>query len=220
MTNETQDREPVFNVPPATMYMVAAIIGVHLLLTITTPETLNWVYSNFSFRPAIVSVLLEQPSLSGFLHIFITLNSHMFLHNDWSHMVLNAGMLLAFGTMTERRFGAIRFLILYFLSGWSGAIVEYLIAEPNVNITLYGASGAVFGAMGATMIVLLPRYRLRGVVTLIAVLLGINLVIGATPLGTILVGPGAGIAWVAHVAGFAVGLVIAVIYSRNLVSSS
>ncbi|MCC3303217.1 rhomboid family intramembrane serine protease [Sneathiella sp. HT1-7] len=220
MTNEYQGREPVFNVPPATMYMVAAIIGVHLLLTITTPETLNWVYSNFSFRPAIVSVLLEQRSLSGFLHIFITLNSHMFLHNDWSHMVLNAGMLLAFGTMTERRFGAIRFLILYFLSGWFGAFVEYLIAEPNVNITLYGASGAVFGAMGATMIVLLPRYRLRGVVTLIAVLLGINLVIGATPLGTLLVGPGVGIAWVAHLVGFAVGLVIAVIYSRKRVSSS
>ena len=70
------------------------------------------------------------------------------------------------------------------------------------------------------MIVLLPRYRLRGVVTLIAVLLGINLVIGATPLGTLLVGPGVGIAWVAHLVGFAVGLVIAVIYSRKRVSSS
>ncbi len=103
MTNEPQDREPVFNVPPATMYMVAAIIGVHLLLTVTAPETLNWVYSNFSFRPAVVSAILDQPSLSGILHIFITLNSHMFLHHDWSHMVLNAGMLLAFGTMTERR---------------------------------------------------------------------------------------------------------------------
>ena len=130
-------------------------------------------------------------------------------------MVLNAGMLLAFGTMTERRFGTIRFLILYFLSGWCGAFVEYLVAEPNMDITLYGASGAVFGAMGATMIVLLPRYGLRGVVTLIAVLLGINLVIGATPLGTLLVGPGADIAWIAHLAGFFVGFIMALLYSAR-----
>ncbi|MDF2367055.1 rhomboid family intramembrane serine protease [Sneathiella sp.] len=219
MTNESQDREPVFNVPPATMYLVVAIIGVHLLLTVTAPETLDWVYNNFSFRPAIVSAILDHPSFGGLFHIFITLNSHMFLHNDWSHMVLNAGMLLAFGTMTERRFGTIRFLILYFLCGWFGAVAEYLIADPGVDITLYGASGAVFGAMGATMIVLLPRYGRRGVVTLIAVLLGVNLVIGATPLGTLLVGPGAGIAWVAHVAGFALGLIIALIYSSRRMPS-
>lgn len=201
------------------MYLVAAIIGVHLLMTVTAPETLNWVYSNFSFRPAIVSSILDHPSLGGYLHIFMTLNSHMFLHHDWSHMVLNAGMLLAFGTMTERRFGSIRFLILYFLAGWFGAFVEYLTEAPNVDVTLYGASGAVFGAMGATMIVLLPRYGLRGVVTLVAVLLGINLVIGATPLGALLVGPGADIAWIAHLAGFAVGLLLALFYTARRASS-
>jgi membrane associated rhomboid family serine protease len=202
------------------MYLVAVIIGVHLLMTVTSAETLNWVYSNFSFRPAMVSAILEHPSLGGFLHLFMTLNSHMFLHHDWGHMVLNAGMLLAFGTMTERRFGSVRFLILYFLSGWCGAAVEYFITDPNVDVTLYGASGAVFGAMGATMVVLLPRYGLRGVVTIIAVLLGINLVIGATPLGTLLVGPGASIAWVAHVAGFVLGLLLALFYSRRQLSSS
>lgn len=215
MNNETQDREPVFNVPPATVYLVVAIIGVHLLLTVTTPETLNWVYSNFSFRPAVVTAVLDQPSIGGVLHILITLDTHMFLHHDWSHMALNAGMLLAFGTMTERRFGALRFLILYFVSGWFGAFVEYFVANPNVDITLYGASGAVFGAMGATMIVLLPRYGLRGVVTMVAVLLGLNLIIGATPLGTLLVGPGAEIAWVAHVVGFAVGMIMALLYSGS-----
>ncbi|MFC4272443.1 rhomboid family intramembrane serine protease [Sneathiella chungangensis] len=213
MTADNQNREPVFNVPPATLYLVAAIIGVHLLMTVTSPETLNWVYSNFSFRPAVIGAILEQPTLGGLFHIFLTLNSHLFLHHDWSHMALNAGMLLAFGSMTERRFGATRFLLLYFLSGWFSAVVEYLIAPANVDVTLYGASGAVFGAMGATMIVLLPRYRLRGVVTMVAVLLGINFVIGATPLGALLVGPGAEIAWVAHIAGFVAGLAIALLYS-------
>ena len=213
MTEESQDRVPAFNVPPATLYLVASIIGVHILLTVTTAETLTWVYDNFSFRPAIITAILDQPTARGLFHIFVTLNSHMFLHYDWGHMVLNAGMLLAFGSMVERRFGALRFLVLYFLSGWFSAIAEYFLAAPDVDISLYGASGAVFGAMGATMLILLPRYGLRGVVIMIAVLLGLNLLIGATPLGTLLVGPGAEIAWVAHVAGFASGLIIAFIYS-------
>jgi rhomboid family protein len=129
-------------------------------------------------------------------------------------MIINAGMLLAFGSMVERRFGSIRFLVLYFLSGWFGAMAEYLIAEPGLDIFLYGASGGVFGAMGATAIVLLPRYKWRGVLIFVAVLLGINLIIGATALGTLLVGPGAGIAWAAHCGGFAAGMALASIYSR------
>ena len=212
MTDEQQNREPVFNVPPVTVYLVAAIFIVHLLLTVTTPETFDWVYKNFSFRPAVISAILEQPTPTGLAHIFITLNSHMFLHHDWSHMILNAGMLLAFGSMVERRFGAVRYLILYFASGWLSAVAEYFIAVPNIDVTLYGASGAVFGAMGATTIILVPRYGVRGVLTMIAVLLGLNIIIGATPLGTLLVGPGADIAWVAHLAGFVAGFLFALLY--------
>ena len=112
----------------------------------------------------------------------------------------------------ERRFGAVRYLILYFASGWLSAVAEYFIAVPNIDVTLYGASGAVFGAMGATTIILVPRYGVRGVLTMIAVLLGLNIIIGATPLGTLLVGPGADIAWVAHLAGFVAGFLIALLY--------
>ncbi|WP_340150974.1 rhomboid family intramembrane serine protease [uncultured Sneathiella sp.] len=212
MTDEQQNREPVFNVPPVTVYLVAAIFIVHLLLTVTTSETFGWVYENFSFRPVIISAILEKPTPADLAHIFITLSSHMFLHHDWSHMILNAGMLLAFGSMVERQFGAVRYLFLYCISGWLSAVAEYFIAVPNIDVTLYGASGAVFGAMGATTIILLPRYGLRGVLTLIAVLLGLNVIIGATPLGTLLVGPGAEIAWIAHVAGFVTGFLMALLY--------
>ncbi|PHQ70866.1 MAG: hypothetical protein COB93_04465 [Sneathiella sp.] len=214
MTENAQNRQPVFNVPPATKYVVAAILIVHLLTEVTTPETLAWVYQNFSFRPAVIAAIFDNPTLPGLFHIFVTLNSHMFLHHDWMHMVLNVGMLLAFGSMTERRFGAVKFLILYFLSGWIGAFAEYLIADPNMGIYLYGASGGVFGTMGATAIIMLPRYHLRGMFAFVGTLLGINLLIGATPLGTLLVGEGAGIAWAAHCAGFAAGILMAFLYTQ------
>lgn len=219
MTENKPQNVPVFNVPTATKYIVAAIFIVHLLTEVTTPDTLNWVYNNFSFRPAVVTSILESPTGPGLFHIFVILNSHMFLHHDWMHMILNAGMLLAFGSMTERRFGAMKFLILFFLSGWVGAFAEYLIADPNVDVYLYGASGGVFGTMGATAIILLPRFRLKGVLAFVGALLGINLLIGATPLGTLLVGDGAGIAWAAHCGGFAAGMVLALFYMRMSVAT-
>lgn len=214
MTEEIDDkgRVPAFNVPPATLYLVAAILGLHILLSVTTDETLNWVYGYFSFRPALISAILETPTPEGLLHIPLTLSTHLFLHHDWTHMALNAGILLAVGSLTERRFGALRFLILYFLSGWAGAWVEYLIAPPYENMILYGASAAVFGAMGTAMIVLVPRHGARAVLIMVAVLLGINLVIGATPLGTLFAGGDADIAWVAHMAGFVAGMAIALLY--------
>lgn len=209
---DNRGRVPAFNVPPATLYLVVAILGLHILLSVTTDATLNWAYGYFAFRPAIVAAILDAPSIEGALHILLTLCSHLFLHHDWTHMALNAGMLLAFGSLSERRFGALRFLILYFLAGWAGAWIEYLIAPPFENVILYGASAAVFGAMGAAMIVLAPRYGVRGVVIMIAVLLGLNIVIGATPLGALFAGAGAEIAWVAHMAGFAVGVIVALLY--------
>ncbi len=215
LTDNLSKNVPAFNVPPATKYVVAALFIVHLMTEVTTPDTLEWVYQNFSFRPALVSAILDNPTLPGLFHIFLTLNTHMFLHHDWMHMILNAGMLLAFGSMVERRFGATRFLILFFLSGWLGAFAEYLIADPNLDIVLYGASGGVFGAMGATSILMLPRYRFRGVLVFIGVLLGVNLIIGATPLGTMLVGPGAGIAWAAHCGGFVAGMILAFVYLQK-----
>lgn len=213
MLEKSTHREPIFNVPPVTVYLIATIFIVHLLVIVTAPETLVWVYGNFSFRPVDVSAILADPTAPGLFHLFITLNSHIFLHHDWAHMIVNAGMLLAFGSMVERRFGRVRYLILFFLCGWLGAFAEYAVTDPNINVTLYGASGAVFGTMGATAIILLPRFGLRGVMTFIAVLLGINFLIGATPLGTLLVGPGAEIAWVAHLGGFFAGMLLAILYS-------
>ncbi|TNE36730.1 MAG: rhomboid family intramembrane serine protease [Alphaproteobacteria bacterium] len=213
VTENDQYREPVFNVPPVTLYLVAVIFIVHLLLIATTPSTMHWVYQTFAFEPEIIAAVYAQAPFHGLLRLIVTLNTHLFLHHDWMHMIVNAGMLLAFGSLTERRFGPARYLILYFLAGYLGAYAEYLTTDHSVNLSLYGASAAVFGTMGAGTIIMAPRFGLRGVLIFSVVLLAINFVIGATSLGSLLVGGGAEIAWVAHMAGFFFGLGLALLYS-------
>ena len=73
-----------------------------------------------------------------------TLVTYMFVHASTTHILFNMLSLYFFGPRVEERLGSRRFIILYFLSGISGAILSMIFA-PYAPIV--GASGAVFGIM-------------------------------------------------------------------------
>jgi len=75
-----------------------------------------------------------------------TVLTYMFLHNPGSitHILFNMLGLYFFGPRVEERLGANRFLVLYFLSGLSGAVVSFIFAPMSPII---GASAGVFGVM-------------------------------------------------------------------------
>ena len=70
----------------------------------------------------------------------------MFLHVGAMHLIFNGIGLLLFGRLAERIFGIYRFVIIYLLAGLSGSVASY--AFNNVAIGA-GASGAIFGILGA-----------------------------------------------------------------------
>lgn len=71
-----------------------------------------------------------------------TLVTYMFLHAGWTHILFNMLGLFFFGPQVEDRLGGRRFLILYFVSGLSGAALS-IVLSPQAQIL--GASAAVFG---------------------------------------------------------------------------
>lgn len=85
----------------------------------------------------------------------------MFLHADVDHLVGNMLMLYLAGELVERYVGKRRFVILYFFSGAAGslfyALYEFLTKDYADSI---GASGAVFGVVGALLVIVL-RHRGR-----------------------------------------------------------
>ncbi|WP_338671429.1 rhomboid family intramembrane serine protease [Streptomyces sp. SCSIO 30461] len=119
----------------------------------------------------------------------------MFLHQEIWHIAFNMLGLWWLGGPLEAALGRVRFLALYMLSGLAGSALTYLLAAPNAGAL--GASGAIFGLLGAT-IVLMRRmnYDLRPVL----VLLALNLLFTFT---------WSGIAWQAHIGGLVAGVVIA-----------
>jgi membrane associated rhomboid family serine protease len=74
----------------------------------------------------------------------------MFLHGSLIHLVVNMVMLYWIGTPVEQAVGHVRFLLIYFVSGLCGSAGALMLTDPNA-ITV-GASGAIFGILGAALV--------------------------------------------------------------------
>lgn len=79
---------------------------------------------------------------------YYRLLSCMFLHAGIVHLAFNMYALLVVGPLVEKVYGKLRYTFIYFFSGIASSLLSYFFS-PNISI---GASGAIFGLLGATLI--------------------------------------------------------------------
>jgi membrane associated rhomboid family serine protease len=140
----------------------------------------------------------------------------MFLHGGWLHLAGNMLFLWVFGNNVEDRLGRIAFALLYVLGGLAAAGLQ-LVFDPDSAIPQVGASGAIAAILGSYL-VLFPHARIHTLVFFIfitwlelpalVVLVGwfvLQLFSGVGEMGRQV---GGGVAYWAHVGGFAFGLAI------------
>lgn len=119
----------------------------------------------------------------------------MFLHQAVPHIAFNMLSLWWLGPSLEAALGRTRYLALYLLSGLGGSALSYLLAAQNQPSL--GASGAIFGLLGATAVLM---RRLNQDMKPVLILLALNLAF------TFL---WPNISWQAHVGGLVVGAAVA-----------
>ena len=147
-------------------------------------------------------------------HIFTS----MFLHGSWEHILGNMWFLWLFGNNIEDSMGRVRFIVFYLLCG-IGAGMAHLLANPGSELPTVGASGAIAGVMGAYF-VLYPQSRVLTLlpwifITVVEIpavfVLGFWFLAQVFSAGAIAVTAsthgGGGVAFMAHVAGFAAGAI-------------
>ena len=117
-----------------------------------------------------------------------------FLHGSIIHLLFNAYILWILGSQLENIAGSFRFSVIYFFSLIGGSFASYLFSPFGTYSV--GASGAVFGLMGA-MLIVGKKHNLD--ISQITTLLVINVVIGFVV---------SGIDWRAHLGGLATGAFI------------
>lgn len=146
--------------------------------------------------------------------LWLTAFTSMFMHGSWGHILGNMLYLGIFGDQIEDRLGHIRFVVFYLLAG-IGATVAQVMAAPTSIIPCVGASGAIAGVLGAYL-VLYPHNRVKVIVLRDIILVPASLVLGFWVLmqfmGQAAVrGEQGGVAYMAHIGGFIVGFITAVL---------
>lgn len=153
----------------------------------------------------------------------VSVLSAMFLHGGWLHLLGNMLFLLVFGNNVEDRLGRLRFLVFYLVAGFVSTYA-FALSSPNSVATLVGASGAIAGVLGGYL-VLFPRARVLSLVPFLLFLpirLPAWIVLGSWFILQYLYSSGAsmtegsGVAYFAHVAGFAFGFIVLLVLRRRL----
>jgi membrane associated rhomboid family serine protease len=155
----------------------------------------------------------------------VTLFTSMFVHAGFFHVAGNMLYLWIFGNNVEDAMGKVRFTIFYLCSGLGAAFAQIL-ANPASRIPMVGASGAISGVLGAYLL-LFPHARVLTLIPLgfftqlteipAVIVLGFWIVVQVFNGMLTFNFQGGGVAWFAHVGGFAVGMLLVGLFKRRTV---
>jgi len=230
-----KDENPTYLTPLVTLAVIAVNVAVWLLiqgagtlpalprsvceLGLIPGELLGRVPPGHSVPvgPGVACVIGGQPN-------WVTPVTSMFLHGGWFHLLGNMWFLWVFGNNIEDAMGHGRFAVFYLVCGVLAAAAQVL-ADPSSPVPMVGASGAISGVMGAYL-VLYPRVRVHTLVflgffitrwTLPAYVMllywAVIQLIGTLP-SLVGVQAGGGVAFMAHLGGFAAGVLLIKLFAR------
>jgi membrane associated rhomboid family serine protease len=207
---------------PVAVLSLIVINAVVFLWTISLPRhELNEVL----VRYALVPLRYSDPSIAHSFGLnpydYWPLLTDAFLHGGWLHIIFNMWFLWIFGPAMEARFGRPWFLVLY-LGGALAASAVHVVTHPYSPEPVLGASGAI-AAVIAAYAVIYPAERVITIVPILfiplfipvpailfaAIWFGLQVLQGSHELGQHPMA--AGVAWWAHIGGFAFGALFALI---------
>jgi membrane associated rhomboid family serine protease len=145
--------------------------------------------------------------------VIAALLTSMFLHGSLLHLGGNMLYLWVFGNNIEDTRGPIVYLVFYLASGVV-ATFAHIALDPGSTIPLVGASGAIAGVMGAYL-VLFPRVRIRSLIIFFFIMfrdIEARWLLGIWFVMQFFTGQDSGVAWAAHVGGFAFGVLVGLVW--------
>jgi membrane associated rhomboid family serine protease len=157
----------------------------------------------------------------------VTVITAMFMHGSILHLGGNMLFLWIFGNNVEDAMGHVRFAIFYLLGGIAALALQTAI-QPNAAIPTVGASGAIAAVLGG-YILLYPRARVVTVIFIVffftilelpaIAVLGLwflqQVAFGYFDLANPAGGGGGGVAYFAHIGGFAFGLLTIKLFANR-----
>ncbi|MCC3244225.1 rhomboid family intramembrane serine protease [Methylocystis sp. WRRC1] len=257
------NREKILNLPGSVTGLIALLAAIQCVTEYGPQQLAIALYDSLAFIPARLSFLIAPQSVIDALAArealspgameqaalvfaagpgaLLTLLSYAFLHGNWTHFLINALTLAAFGAPVARRFGTRVFLGFLAACAIAGALMHFAL-HPFDLTPMVGASAAISGTMAAIVrFAFRPGARLgeyagavedgkvahapplselgenRQAMMFLIAWFAVNLLMGAFPQAA---GASEAIAWEAHIGGFLFGLLSFDAFDRAARSAS
>jgi len=204
------DDNPIRQTPVVTYGLIGMCVGAFLWQLGQDPQVVAY---QFGMIPARLFGYRQLSPQLAIIPPWATIFTSMFLHGGWFHLGGNMLFLWIFGNNIEDLLGRARYLLLYLSSGAAAALIQALSAR-HATIPMIGASGAVAGVLGA-YVMTYPRANVHCLVWIVIffwvvtvpawILLGLWFLMQL--MSGLAAGPSSpGVAFWAHVGGFATGI--------------
>ncbi|MFH0828593.1 MAG: rhomboid family intramembrane serine protease [Candidatus Kerfeldbacteria bacterium] len=209
-----RDHTPSGKRPFITYFLIAANVAVFAYMLTLGSTDLDAFLGRYSFIP---NDIVHGQNL-------FTVLTAMFLHGGFMHLIGNMLFLYIFGDNMEERLGRFRFLLFYIAAGAIGSALQIVI-DPHSTVLNLGASGAIAGTMGGYL-VLFPNERIDvlwgiwGVTAIPAKAMLIYWIVFQFISGAGSIGYQGGVAYFAHIGGFAFGYLVTKFFVRKKTTSA
>ena len=173
-----------FRLQPVTAWLITANLAVYVATVVQARSFLE------NRASALFEFTALYPPLVAFRDEWWRLLTSAFQHFGPMHLVLNMYMLWLLGIGIERSVGHARYLAMYLVSALGGSVAVMFFSQ---NALTAGASGAIFGLMGAYAIVAMTmRVDVRGIGILLVLNVGVSFIVPGISLAAHLGGLGVG----------------------------
>lgn len=218
-------REPMFNLPVVVIALIGLCAAIHAArVFVLAPDQDIGLLVRFAFIP-------ERYSGDYLIDVYALVSpvTYSLLHGDILHLGVNVIWLAAFGSPLANRIGTARFLVFWVGTSLAAVALHYGLHSLD-GVPVVGASGAISGMMGAAarfgfrierfegraafsgpVLPIGQVLRHRMAVTFLVVWFLVNVAMGLGFSGP----SGAGIAWEAHIGGFAAGFFCIRLFDRR-----
>jgi membrane associated rhomboid family serine protease len=219
-----RDDNPTQRIP----YMTIFFIGLNVLVfayQLFSPQGLQFFVYKMGAIPYEITHFKSLPLVSvgsgesiSRLSPPLSLIASMFIHGGIFHLAFNMLYLWIFGNNIEDFLGPVWFVLFYLVAGL-GASFTHILLNPNSQVPMIGASGAIAGILGAYLI-LYPKARILTLVFLFFFIRIIPIpaafVLGFWFLIQVLsIGANEGVALFAHIGGFLIGILLVKLFTKR-----
>jgi membrane associated rhomboid family serine protease len=217
-----QDDNPSSITPLVSYGLIGACVLVSLWQFTLGPRAAQEAVYALGVIPAVLLRDMHLPPDIALVGPWTSVVTSMFLHGGFMHLLGNMLYLWIFGDNVEDSMGHVRFVIFYLLCGVAAVFAQAL-PDPNSQVPMIGASGAISGVLGAYML-LFPHARVLVLIPLGFVMQSARLPaiwvlllwFGLQLLSDVLSGSqGSGVAFRAHIGGFIAGMALIPLFKHR-----